>query len=60
MSVNVEGLKNEDSHITTNGRIFAKLKNSNAEKEEIVKSLFGIIPADMTLEEAREERIDRI
>ena len=26
----------------------------------IAKSLFGILPADVTLEEAREERLDRI
>ena len=30
------------------------------ERTDAAKSLFGILPADITLEEAREERLDQI
>lgn len=50
----------EDIFITKNGKIVAKLTNPFSERVEIAKSLFGVIPADVTLEEAREERLDRI
>lgn len=38
----------------------AKEKNDIAERMKILKSLTGSLPADMTLEEAREERISKI
>ena len=50
----------EDIFITKNGKIVAKLTNPFSERVEIAKSLFGVIPADVTLEDAREERLDRI
>lgn len=48
--------ENEDIFITKNGKIVAKLSNPNADRVEMAKSLLGIIPADITLEEARAER----
>lgn len=50
----------EDVYITQNGKIIAKLTNPNADRVEMAKSLFGIIPADITLEEARDERLSKI
>ena len=50
----------EDIYITRNGKVIAKLSNPNQDRVEIAKSLFGILPSDMTLEEAKEERLDRI
>ncbi len=50
----------EDVFITKNGKVVAKLTNPNADRIAMAKSLFGIIPADITQEEAREERLDNI
>ena len=47
----------EDIYITRNGRTIAKLSNPYQERMDIAKSLIGILPADVTLEEAREERL---
>lgn len=38
----------EDVFITINGKVVAKLTNPNADRVEMAKSLFGIIPADIT------------
>ncbi len=46
----------EDVFITKNGKVVAKLTNPFQDRVDIAKSLFGIIPDDMTLEEAKEER----
>ncbi len=50
----------EDIFITKNGRVVAKLTNPNQDRVDVAKSLFGILPADVTLEEAMEERLDNI
>lgn len=50
----------EDIFITKNGKVIAKLSNPNADRVEMAKSLLGIIPADVTLEEAKAERADKI
>lgn len=50
----------EDIYITLNGKVVAKLSNPNQDRVDIAKSLFGVIPADMTLEEAQEERRNNI
>ena len=50
----------EDVFITKNGRVIAKLTNPNQDRVNIAKSLFGVLPADMTLEEAQEERLSTI
>lgn len=47
----------EDIYITKNGKVVAKLTNPNQDRVDIAKSLFGIIPADITVQEAREERL---
>ena len=50
----------EDIYITKNGKVIAKLTNPFQDRVDMAKSLFGILPADMTLEEAREERLSKI
>jgi prevent-host-death family protein len=49
----------EDIIITKNGKSIAKLTNTNEDKVAMAKSLFGILPSDATLEQAREERLKR-
>lgn len=50
----------EDIFITKDGKVIAKLTNPYSERVDIAKSLFGIIPSDMTLDEIRNERLDTI
>ena len=50
----------EDIYITKNGKVISKLTSPFEDRVQIAKSLAGIIPADITLEEAREERLNRI
>lgn len=49
----------EDVYITRNGKIVAKLTNPYQDRVDMAKSLFGILPGDMTVEQARSERLDR-
>lgn len=50
----------EDIYITKNGKVILKLTNPFQERVDIVKSLFGILPADITVNEARDERLSKI
>ena len=50
----------EDIFITKNGKVIAKLTNPFQDRVDLVESLVGIIPADISLEEAREERLAKI
>ena len=50
----------EDIYITRNGKVVAKLSNPNQDRVDIAKSLFGTLSADITLEESKKERLDRI
>lgn len=50
----------EDVYITRNGKVVAKLSNPYQDRVETARSLFGILPADETLEESKEERLDQI
>ncbi|PWM69837.1 MAG: type II toxin-antitoxin system prevent-host-death family antitoxin [Clostridiales bacterium] len=50
----------EDIYITKNGKVVAKLSNPNQDRVNMAKSLFGVLPQDITLEEAKNERIDTI
>lgn len=52
--------ENEDIYITRNGRVVAKLTNPYQNRVDAVKSLLGVLPADISLEEAREERLNKI
>ena len=50
----------EDVYITKNGKVIAKLTNPFQDRVDMAKSLFGILPADITLEKSREERLSKI
>jgi antitoxin (DNA-binding transcriptional repressor) of toxin-antitoxin stability system len=50
----------EDIFITRNGKVVAKLSNPFQDRVDTAKSLFGIIPGDMTVEQAHGERLDRV
>lgn len=50
----------EDIYITRNGKVVAKLSNPFQDRVDMAKSLFGILPSDITLEESREERLSKI
>ena len=52
--------QHEDVFITKNGKIIAKLSNPNIDRVALAKSLVGIIPPDVTVEDARKERISKI
>lgn len=49
----------EEIIITKNGKGIAKLSPLKEDKVKMVESLFGIIPNNMTLEQAREERLKK-
>lgn len=48
----------EDIYITKNGKIIAKLTNPNQNRVDTAKSLFGILPRDAGLEDAKAERLN--
>ena len=50
----------EDIYITKNGKTISKLTNPFQNRIDTVNSLFGSIPSGITLEEAREERLDQL
>ena len=50
----------EDILITRNGKVVAKLCNPYQDKVNIARSLAGIIPADITVEDARAERLSHL
>lgn len=50
----------EDIYITKNGKVVAKLSSPYQDRVDTAKSLFGILPADITLEEAKAERMGKI
>ncbi len=41
----------EDIYITRNGKVIAKLSNPYQDRVDVAKSLFGILPNDMALED---------
>lgn len=68
MSVTATELKNnlgkylllsatEDIFITKNGKVIAKLTNPYQDRVATAKSLFGILPKDVDLEESKQERL---
>ncbi len=50
----------EDIYITKNGKVICKLTNPFQDKIDTAKSLFGILPDTLTLEEAKAERYEKI
>ena len=50
----------QDIFITRNCKVISKLTNPFQERVDVAKSLFGILPADITLEEAQKERLEKL
>ena len=50
----------QDIFITRNGKVISKLTNPFQERVDVAKSLFGVLPADITLEEAKQERLEKL
>ena len=50
----------EDVFITRNGKVVAKLTNPYQDRVDMAKSLFGILPKDISAEQAHKERLNRI
>ena len=50
----------EDVFITRNGKVVAKLTNPYQDRVDMAKFLFGIIPGDMTIEQAHRERLETV
>ncbi len=49
----------EDVFISKNGKIVAKLSNPFEDRIKIAESLHGILSGDVSLEEARDERVKK-
>ena len=50
----------QDIYITRNGKTVAKLVSPYQDRVDTVDTLFGSVPDTMTLEEAREERLNSL
>ena len=50
----------QDIYITRNGKTIAKLVSTYQDRVDTVDALFGSVPDTMTLEEAREERLNSL
>ena len=50
----------EDVFITQYGKVVAKLTNPFQDRVDIAKSLFGILPQTMTLEESRNDKVSEL
>ena len=50
----------QDIYITRNGKTIAKLVSPYRDRVDTVDTLFGSVPDTMTLEEAREERLNSL
>lgn len=50
----------EDVYITRNGKVIAKLTTPYQDRVDMAKSLFGILPGDISIEKVREERLGKV
>ena len=50
----------EDVFITQYGKVVAKLTNPFQDRVDIAKSLFGVLPQTMTLEESRNVKVSEL
>ena len=50
----------QDIFITKNGKVISKLTNPFQNRVDIAKSLIGVIPDNISLEEARRERLEKL
>ena len=47
----------QDIFITKNGKLIARLTTAKPDKVAAAKALFGILPSNVNLDEAREDRL---
>lgn len=52
--------EHEDIFISKNGKVIAKLTNPNKNRLELANSIIGIIPDSMTLEEAKNKKVEKV
>lgn len=52
--------ESEDILITYNGRTVAKLCNPYQDRVDAVNFLYGFLPEDLSLEEARDDRLSKV
>lgn len=50
----------EDVYITRNGKVIARLTSPSQDRRASAQALFGSIKSDVTLEEARAERLSKV
>jgi len=50
----------EDVYVSKNGKIICKLTNPYQDRVDTAKSLFGILPDTLSLEEAKLGRLEQI
>ena len=50
----------EDVFITKNGRVIAKLSYPHQNRLDTAKFLFGILPSEASIDDARAERLDTV
>ena len=50
----------QDIYITRNGKTIAKLVSPYQDRVDTVDALFGSVPDTLTMEEAREERLNSL
>ena len=50
----------QDIFITKNGKVISKLTNPFQNRVDIAKSLIGVIPDNISLEEAKRERLENL
>ena len=56
----LEMVPKEDIVITRNGKRIAKLTDIANDRTDILRSLIGILPSDISLEEEKEKRLSEI
>ncbi len=49
--------QSQDIFITKNGKLIARLTTAKPDKVGAAKALFGILPSDVNIDEAREDRL---
>lgn len=49
----------EDIYITKNGKVIAKLTNPYQNRVKTAKSLFGILPNNISVDDIKEERLSK-
>ncbi len=50
----------QDIYVTKNGKVVAKLTSPYQDKVGVAESLIGIIPADVSLDDAKKERLSKV